>query len=92
MAPLPHRPQLERMIAQAMKDLAPELYRELRKEGALVSAIRERADAAEEIYEIEMSGRYEILQKNDDFLATVQALTALRSRASEAAIAMATEF
>jgi len=92
MPALPCRPGLEQMITQAMKDRAPQLYRELNRSGALAGAVQQRANVAEEVYEIEMSGRYEILQHNDDYLRTVQALTHLRNRACAAAIEVAMEF
>ena len=91
MPAFPHRPQLEAIIAQAMKDNAPELYRELRHSGSLAAAKGTRADVVEEAFEIGMSDRYRILEGNFDYIA-VQALTSLRNRASEAAIEAAVEF
>lgn len=92
MSEFPHRPQLERTIAQAMKENAPYLYWELCHSGRLAAAISVRADIAEEAFEIGMSDRYRILQCNSDYINTVQALTTLRNRASEAAIDAAVEF
>ena len=90
---LPHKAELESMIAEAMKVSAPTMYRHLLAQQKLRVVLKDRAEQAEQSYEQAMSQeRYKALSSPMGFQESVSSLTQGRSRAARIAIAQAVEF
>ena len=90
---LPHRAKLESLIAQAMKDNAPTMYRDLLAQQKLRAVLRERAEQAEQSFDQAMSQeRTKALSGPMGYQESVSSLTQGRDRAARIAIAQAVEF
>ena len=81
------------LIKQAMREKAPEMYRELTASGEIEQVIADRATAAMESYATAVSAaRDETLTSKKGHQESVQAMTAARSEAQRIALDQAVEF
>lgn len=95
---MPYPDKLRKMISEAMKELAPQMYSRLKKSGELEKVVEMRAQAAEEQYDemmelVSPADQKEIHQaQKKRGLAVMQAWNRRESRIVENVLAQATEF
>ncbi len=88
------RKNLEWTIRQAMKDMAPKMFRELTESGKLEEVIQARADEVEEVYEELTSEALTKFHREqpDDIILGTQMLTMAYNNAWNEALQTGIEF
>jgi hypothetical protein len=95
---MPYPDKLRKMIAEAMQELAPQMYSRLKASGELGNVVEMRAQAAQEEYDSTMelvspADQKELHQaQNEGPFAMSQAWNRRESRIVENVLAQATEF